>query len=58
MKLDNVFRGDCFKYLKTLPPNSVDLIVSSPPYNIGKEYETKVNLDEYLTTQASVTSRL
>jgi adenine-specific DNA-methyltransferase len=54
MKLDNVFRGDCFKYLKTLPPNSVDLIVSSPPYNIGKEYETKVNLDEYLTTQASI----
>lgn len=35
-------------YLKKLPDESVDLIVTSPPYNVGKEYETKVSLQKYL----------
>ncbi|MBI5223901.1 site-specific DNA-methyltransferase [Candidatus Micrarchaeota archaeon] len=32
-----------------LPSGSVDLIVTSPPYNIGKEYETVKPLDDYLS---------
>ena len=30
------------------------LIVTSPPYNLGKDYETKSSLDEYLHSQAEV----
>ena len=30
------------------------LIVTSPPYNLGKDYETKSSLDEYLENQTEV----
>src|SRR6056297_1047711 len=30
-----VFRGDCREVLKTLPDNSVDSIVTDPPYELG-----------------------
>ena len=31
-----------------LPDNSVYLMVTSPPYNVGKEYDEDLTLDEYL----------
>jgi modification methylase len=31
-----------------LPENSVHLMVTSPPYNVSKEYDEDLNLDEYL----------
>jgi len=31
--------GDCLEFLKSLPNNSVDLVITSPPYCIGKAYE-------------------
>lgn len=33
-----LMRGDCIKKLKTLPDESVDLIIVDPPYNIGVNY--------------------
>ncbi|HUG89782.1 MAG TPA: site-specific DNA-methyltransferase [Planctomycetaceae bacterium] len=36
------------EFLRRLPAELFDLTVTSPPYNIGKEYETPVPLDEYL----------
>ena len=41
--------GDCLKSLKLVPDETVKLIVTSPPYNIGKVYETAADLDKYLT---------
>ncbi len=41
-------RGDSFKLIKTLPDNSLDLVVTSPPYNIGKSYEKRQALESYL----------
>jgi adenine-specific DNA-methyltransferase len=38
--------GDCVDLLRQLPSNSVDLIVTSPPYCMGKEYE-RTNRVEY-----------
>lgn len=32
-----------------LPDHSVHLMVTSPPYNVGKDYDQDLNLDEYLT---------
>lgn len=39
------------KLLKNLKNNSVQLIITSPPYNIGKSYEKKETLDVYLNEQ-------
>lgn len=49
-----VFPGDCLDLLKTIPDESVQLIVTSPPYNIGKEYEKKLHIDHYLQQQTQV----
>ncbi len=39
---------DCLDALPRLPDGVVDLTLTSPPYNIGKEYEAVRPLDEYL----------
>ena len=49
-----VYPGDCLELLKTIPDESLHLIVTSPPYNIGKEYEKRLHLDVYLEQQAKV----
>lgn len=33
--------------MSDLPANSVHLMVTSPPYNVGKEYDGNLSLDEY-----------
>ncbi len=33
--------------MEELPDNSVHLMVTSPPYNVGKEYDDDLTLDEY-----------
>lgn len=43
-----LLHGDSLKRLKSLPDSSVKLIISSPPYNIGKEYESQQKLEHYL----------
>lgn len=42
-----LINGDSLEELKKLPSESIHLIVSSPPYNIGKEYEKKTKLEIY-----------
>lgn len=45
------FRYECvdaFQFCRLLPSDSVKLIITSPPYNIGKEYETKTDIDTYI----------
>ncbi len=49
-----LFEGNCLDLLPQLPCNLVKLIVTSPPYNLGKEYETKLSLDTYLFEQRKV----
>lgn len=41
-------KGDSFVQLNRIPENSVQLTVTSPPYNIGKAYEQKTTLEKYL----------
>ncbi|WP_058301062.1 DNA-methyltransferase [Gorillibacterium timonense] len=38
-----LYNGDSLKLLKQIPSNSVDMIITSPPYCIGKEYEDPQN---------------
>ena len=60
MTLDHaLWEGDVEAFLKELPVEPLfDLIVTSPPYNIGKEYETKVELQKYLDWQERIINEL
>ena len=49
-----IHEGDCLDLLKQIPDETVQLAVTSPPYNIGKEYEKKLNLEDYIEQQAAV----
>lgn len=49
-----LFEGDCLDLLPTIPDGLVKLVVTSPPYNLGKSYETRLDLDEYLDQQRVV----
>lgn len=46
-----VIEGDAFSLAQDLPEQSIDLVVSSPPYNIGKVYEKGMfdSLEAYRT---------
>ena len=46
--------GNCLNLLKKIPDKSIQLIVTSPPYNIGKEYEKKLELNNYIKQQKEV----
>lgn len=35
----NLILGNCIEKLKELEPNSIDLVISSPPYNVGIDYD-------------------
>ncbi len=47
---EKIIEGDSKEVLGSLQKKSIDLVVTSPPYNIGKEYESdrKLTLEEYL----------
>lgn len=49
-----VYPGDCLDLLRKIPAESLQLVITSPPYNIGKEYEKRLHLDLYLRQQAQV----
>lgn len=49
-----VHHGDCLEFLKTVPDKTARLVVTSPPYNLGKEYERRLKLQTYLDQQARV----
>jgi len=50
--------GDSLTILKTYEDRKFDLIITSPPYNIGKSYETKTSIENYLTTQEEIIKEL
>ncbi len=49
-----LYHGNCLEFLKKIPESSVRLVITSPPYNIGQEYEEKISLEEYLSFQEKV----
>ncbi len=50
-ELNKVYCSDCIEGMKKLPDNYIDLIVTSPPYNVGMKYDTfndkAMNMDQY-----------
>ena len=47
---------DNIEFMRDLPDGSMNLIVTSPPYNIGKSYEKRSPMEEYLRSQGRVIS--
>lgn len=43
-----ILAGDSQKTLQTIPDGSIKLVITSPPYNIGKAYEQATDLARYL----------
>lgn len=55
-KMVNISCSDNLDFLKNISDESVKLIATSPPYNIGKKYEKRSSLDFYLSEQAKTIS--
>lgn len=55
-KMVNISCSDNLAFLKNISDQSVKLIATSPPYNIGKKYEKRSSLDFYLSEQAKTIS--
>lgn len=49
-----LYEGDTLDLLRTLPDNVVQLVVTSPPYNLGKPYESRLDMADYVSQQKSV----
>lgn len=43
-----LYSGDCFDLLTQMPDNSVDLVVTSPPYCMGKVYEKSTKTEDFV----------
>jgi site-specific DNA-methyltransferase (adenine-specific) len=50
IETQKIINGDCVDVMSKLPENCIDLMVTSPPYNVGIEYDThndRLVMDEY-----------
>ena len=53
-----IFNEDALKVLRKTENNKFDLIISSPPYNLGKSYESKTSIENYLESQEQIITEL
>lgn len=53
-----ISNGDCLDLLRETETGKFDLILTSPPYNVGKEYETKTSIEKYLDSQEEIINEL
>lgn len=50
-KLNEVYCGDCVKLMKLLPDSTIDLVVTSPPYDKIRDYNGSIHFDLHKTGQ-------
>ena len=53
--VDIIYHADS-RNMSQLPDNSVHLMITSPPYNVGKEYDADLTFDEYYQLLSQVIS--
>jgi adenine-specific DNA-methyltransferase len=53
-----LYEGDALDLLKTIPEHTIGLVTTSPPYNLGKSYETQVAIEHYLEVQTRLIAEL
>ena len=49
-----MYHGNCIDILKQIPDKKIKLVITSPPYNIGKPYEKKKKIEDYVNFQRAV----
>lgn len=49
-----LLHGNCHELLAQVPTASIQLVVTSPPYNLGKEYEKRLSIQNYVDQQKAV----
>ena len=47
IETNKIYNDDCIEGMKSIDDNSIDLIVTSPPYFLNKEYEKKWTYEYY-----------
>jgi len=53
-----IINGESLYELKKFNDEKFDLIITSPPYNVGKSYETKQTIEKYLASQKNIIHEL
>lgn len=53
-----LYPGRVEDFLESIPDQLVSLIITSPPYNLGKNYEDPVSIEKYLESQRSIIIQL
>ncbi|MCS7060593.1 MAG: site-specific DNA-methyltransferase [Anaerolineae bacterium] len=53
-----LLEGDVNERISQIPDRSISLVITSPPYNLGKEYEQRFSVEEYLASNAQIISQL
>ena len=53
-----IYEGSAEDLVLAIPDESIDLVVTSPPYNIGKSYETRQSLETYFDEMKPLIAQL
>lgn len=53
-----LIKGSCLRVLKELPENSVDLMITSPPYFMGKDYDRSMSPEDFVKAISDVQALL
>ncbi|MEW5938659.1 MAG: site-specific DNA-methyltransferase, partial [Chloroflexota bacterium] len=53
-----LYQGNVRDLLKQIPDNSIHLVITSPPYNLGKDYESRTEIEKYLDAQTEIITEL
>lgn len=53
-----LFNGDCADLLEVIPPSSIDLTLTSPPYFMGKCYDRSYSLADFRADHAALAPRV
>ncbi len=53
-----LYHGDCMDGLRAVPDGAMQLVITSPPYNLGKIYEDAAHLDTYLEALSPVVEEI
>jgi len=53
-----LFNGNIQDLLAEIPDKTIQLVITSPPYNLGKDYEHRVDIEKYLEQQTEIITEL
>ena len=47
LEVNKIYHGDARELLEQIEPNSIACSIWSPPYHVGKQYETNMTFDDW-----------